>query len=174
MTANINNPETVLSVPSFVSPSYLLLAWQGHRRLTRRVIDAFPEDQLFNYSIGGMRTFADMVKELIDISGPGVQGIATNVWEDLGGFASHDAKSAAQTKEALLELFDKGTEMINAFWPLISGERFQEDVLAFGQYEGKAFSTILYFIDNEIHHRAQGTVYLRGLGIEPPAFWNRD
>lgn len=47
-------------------------------------------------------------------------------------------------------------------------------MVVFGQYEGQAFSSILYFIDNEIHHRAQGTVYLRSLGIEPPAFWNRD
>ena len=36
----------------------LLDHWQGHRRVTRRVIEAFPEDALFNYSIGGMRPFA--------------------------------------------------------------------------------------------------------------------
>jgi uncharacterized damage-inducible protein DinB len=29
-------------------------------------------------------------------------------------------------------------------------------------------------IDNEIHHRAQGYVYLRALNIEPPHFWERD
>ena len=29
--------------------------WQGHRRVTRRVIEAFPEKELFNYSVGGMR-----------------------------------------------------------------------------------------------------------------------
>ncbi len=34
--------------------------------------------------------------------------------------------------------------------------------------------TVLYFIDNEIHHHGQGTVYLRALGIGPPAFWDRD
>jgi uncharacterized damage-inducible protein DinB len=28
-------------------------------------------------------------------------------------------------------------------------------------------------IDNEIHHRAQGYVYLRLLGLEPPAFFER-
>ena len=32
----------------------------------------------------------------------------------------------------------------------------------------------IYFIDNEIHHRAQGFVYLRALGIEPPFFWDRE
>jgi uncharacterized damage-inducible protein DinB len=28
-------------------------------------------------------------------------------------------------------------------------------------------------IDNEIHHRGQGYVYLRALGIEPPPFCER-
>ena len=35
----------------------LLEHWQGHRRLTRRVIEAFPEDKLFSYSFGGMRPY---------------------------------------------------------------------------------------------------------------------
>ncbi|MEX6688230.1 DinB family protein [Danxiaibacter flavus] len=42
------------------------------------------------------------------------------------------------------------------------------------QYEGPAYSSLLYFIDNEIHHRAQGYVYLRSLGIQPPFFWDRE
>jgi uncharacterized damage-inducible protein DinB len=29
------------------------------------------------------------------------------------------------------------------------------------------------FIDNEVHHRGQGYVYLRALGVEPPPFWER-
>jgi uncharacterized damage-inducible protein DinB len=29
-------------------------------------------------------------------------------------------------------------------------------------------------IDNEIHHRGQGYVYLRALGIEPPGFYDRE
>jgi uncharacterized damage-inducible protein DinB len=32
---------------------------------------------------------------------------------------------------------------------------------------------IRYAIDNEVHHRGQGYVYLRSLGIEPPAFYDR-
>jgi len=40
-------------------------------------------------------------------------------------------------------------------------------------YEAPIYNMILYWIDNEIHHRGQGYVYLRSLGIEPPAFWDR-
>jgi uncharacterized damage-inducible protein DinB len=32
---------------------------------------------------------------------------------------------------------------------------------------------VLYVIDNEVHHRGQGYVYLRALQIEPPAFYDR-
>ena len=45
--------------------------------------------------------------------------------------------------------------------------------MAFGQYPGTTHDLILYVIDNEIHHRAQGYVYLRALGIEPPPFYDR-
>ena len=44
--------------------------WQGHRRLTRRVIEIFPEYKLFNYSIGGMRPFSAMVMEFIGMADP--------------------------------------------------------------------------------------------------------
>ncbi len=39
--------------------------------------------------------------------------------------------------------------------------------------EGVIYGLLLYWIDNEIHHRGQGYVYLRALGIEPPPFWDR-
>ena len=45
---------------------------------------------------------------------------------------------------------------------------------AFGQYEGKVHDLLLYAVDNEIHHRGQGYVYLRALGIEPPPFYERN
>lgn len=173
MTTQNSLTET-LATTSFASATDMLNEWLGHRRLTRRVIEAFPEDKIFDYNIGGMRPFADMVKELLDISGPGIKGIAIDKWPEATGFSSHSAKDVADTKTALLQLWDQATEEIRTYWPEISEARFQENTVVFGMYEGQVFSSILYFIDNEIHHRAQGTVYLRSLGIEPPAFWNRD
>jgi len=165
---------TATASPTFASSNNILDQWLGHRRLTRRVIEAFPADKLFTHSIGGMRTFAEMMKEIIDISGPGVRGIATDNWDHTGDINGHVIKPEDQNKEALLRLFDAGTAEIKTYLPQITEERFQETVVAFGMYEGVVYSSLLYFIDNEIHHRAQGTVYLRSLGIEPPAFWNRD
>ena len=58
----------------FITPDALLAHWQGHRRVTRRVIDAFPDDKLFTFSIGGMRPFGALAMEMITMAVPMVQG----------------------------------------------------------------------------------------------------
>ncbi len=145
----------------------LLKHWQGHRALTRRVIEAFPEKELFEYSIGGMRTFADLVKELLSIAVPGLEGIVTNSTE------GYNHNLALTTKTGLLKAWDEATPKINDLFLQISEERFKEDFNLFGEYKFPIIQNILYFIDNEIHHRGQGYVYLRSLTIEPPFFWER-
>ncbi len=160
MTASMNS-EVMLT------PEKLLEHWQGHRRLTRRVIEAFPEDKLFHFSVGGMRPFSELVKEFLGMAQPITRGVATGEWvtrEDLG---------TPETKADLLALWDRDTEEINRIWATIPVGRFQEVDKAFGKWESKGIDTILYAIDNETHHRGQGYVYLRALGVEPPAFWER-
>jgi uncharacterized damage-inducible protein DinB len=154
------------------TPEILLEHWQGQRRLTRKVIVAFPEEALITYSIGGMRPFAEMVAELIGMAHHGMTGIATGKWQSLQGPGHHTVPDSAMNKTDLLKLWDELTTHINTLWPQISSERFKEVDKAFGMYEGENYSTLFYLVDNEIHHRAQGYVYLRSLGIEPPAFWD--
>ena len=151
---------------SFISSDALLAHWQGHRRLTRRVIDAFPDDRLFTFSIGGMRPFGVLAMEIVTMGAPMVRGALTGDWTQ-----SWDRE--ARPKAELLKLWDAATEEIDALWPQLPAERFTEEITAFGQYPGRTHDLILYVIDNEIHHRAQGTVYLRALGIEPPPFYER-
>ncbi|WP_394420367.1 DinB family protein [Tenacibaculum mesophilum] len=160
--------KTSTLLEQVITPSELLAHWQGHRGLTRRTIEAFPEEAFFNYSIGGMRTFADMVMELLGIAGPGIKEIATGEIQELIEEVDHGNK-----KEKILELWDKATDEINTYWTKIKPEQFQQNIKIFGQYEGTVWSSIFYFIDNEIHHRGQAYVYLRALGIEPPYFYER-
>lgn len=158
-----------ITVSQVITPAELLEHWQGHRRVTRRTIEAFPEDAFFNHTIGGMRSFATMVKELLAIGVPGLSEIVEGKRVDFNEDFELD-----NTKEAFLKLWDKTTEGINTYWAQLKPEQFQQTVTLFGQYEGKVWSQIFYFIENEIHHRAQGYVYLRSLGIEPPLFYVRD
>ena len=150
----------------FITPEALLLHWQGHRRLTRRVIDAFPDDQLFTFSVGGMRPFGVLALELLTMAEPMVRGAATGEW-------SYDGGRDPLPKAEILRRWDEGTERMNELWARIPAERFQETMTAFGQYTGPLHELLLYVIDNEIHHRGQGYVYLRALGIEPPPFYER-
>lgn len=152
-----------------ISQTDLLNHWQGHRALTRRVIEAFPEKELFEFSIGGMRPFAHIAMELIAISGPGLKEIATGQTEKL-----NEELGSINTKDQLLKKWDETTEQIDTYLPQIPLERFTEEITTFGQYKGTVWSSISYFIDNEIHHRGQGYVYLRALGITPPFFWERN
>lgn len=160
--------------PAFAFPTEALLGhWQGHRRVTRRVIQAFPEDQLFTFSVGGMRPFAALALEMISMASAGSRGIATGHWATGPELMHHSGDPGPHTSEALLRLWDETTDLINTLWPRIPPERFQEVDTAFGVYEGVIYGLLLYWIDNEIHHRGQGYVYLRALGIEPPAFYDR-
>jgi len=158
---------TTATASGVLSSEALLDHWQGHRRVTRRVIEAFPEDKLFTFSVGSMRSFSDLVSEFLMMAEPIVRGVATGEWKEL----KLDPKP--KTKADLLKLWDEATEAINKTWREIPEERFAAVDKAFGQWEGSGINTILYAIDNEIHHRGQGYVYLRALGIEPPAFYDR-
>jgi uncharacterized damage-inducible protein DinB len=150
----------------FIDGDALLAHWQRHRRLTRKVIAGFPDDQVFTFSIGGMRTFGSLVMELLTIEVPMVKGIVSDDWT-----SALDRETRPQN---LLRLWDEGSVQLNELWPQIPADRFTRTVTAFGQYPGLVHDLILYAIDNEIHHRGQGYVYLRALGIEPPRFNVRD
>jgi uncharacterized damage-inducible protein DinB len=160
MSPDNNNQTPILT------PELLLSHWMAHRRLTRRVIDAFPQDKLFSFSVGSMRPFAAIVAELLGMEEPIVRGVARGDWSR-GNFAP------AQTKDELLARWDEATAAIQTIWPTIPIHRFSELDKAFGIWEGSGIVSILYAIDNEIHHRGQGYVYLRALGIAPPAFADR-
>ncbi len=151
---------------SFITPDAFLAHWQGHRRLTRRVIDAFPDDKLFTFSVGNMRPLGVLALEMLSMAVPMVRGAVSGDWT---ASSSRDP----QPKRDVLRLWDESTQELNALWPQIPARRFGESLTAIGQNTGVLHDLMLYVVDNEIHHRGQGYVYLRVLGIEPPPFYDR-
>lgn len=162
---------TATTVKNVISADILLDHWLGHRRITRKMIEAFPEDKLFTYSIGGMRPFGELIMEMLHMGAPGIEGVVTGSWPTFEAVAK--SFETPSTRAGLLQLWDKSTEQIIQVWPQISADRFHKVDKMFGQWEGPIYWSIMYFIDNEIHHRGQGYVYLRSLGIQPPPFWDR-
>src|SRR5687768_15818664 len=112
------SPEVImaakpLSLAFSFSTDALLDHWQGHRRVTRRMIEAFPEEALFSYSIGGMRPFSDLALEMIGMCRAGIRGVATREWvTDV-----YAGASKPRTREELLRLWDEVTDQLNTLWP---------------------------------------------------------
>ena len=97
---------------------------------------------------------------------PMVQGALSGDW-------ASDMKRDARPKKDILAAWDESTRQLDRLFPQIPAEKFEVQLTAFGQYPGILHSLILYVIDNEVHHRGQGYVYLRALGIELPPFYER-
>jgi uncharacterized damage-inducible protein DinB len=157
---------------TIITSEQLLQHWQGHRR-PRKLIEAFPADKFATYSIGGMRPFSELALELLIMGAPGVRGILTGQWQSFGEMEHHLEGANLHNKEEILRRWDEATAEIDILWAQIPPQRFKETTRVFNAYEGTVYWALLYFIDNEIHHRGQAFVYLRSLGIEPPAFWDR-
>jgi len=133
-----------------LTPEALLTNFKDVRALTRKVIEAFPEKDLFEFNIANLRPFSGMVEEFLRVM---------------------DYLFKERFQEKLLALWDRATEILDREWKEV-GDFTQP--LTIYQMTFSFAQWILYFIENESHHRGQGYTYLRALHIEPPFFWGRE
>jgi uncharacterized damage-inducible protein DinB len=150
---------------ALLTPAQFLEHWQGHRNLTRRVIEAFPDDQLFTFTAGGMRPFGVIAWELHGVADDTLRGLQENDW-------TMSQRPLPDSKRALLEQWDALDGNLASRFSSIAPEQLSK-VHELPWFPMVGYATLFYMIDNEIHHRGQGYVYLRSLGIEPPPFWER-
>ena len=148
--------EKTEKINAVITLEELLAHWNGHRGLTRKLIEAFPEKEFFEYNIGGMRPASQLVQEIMDVSNGGVREMTGGI---AGEIAGHAVK--AKTIAEALAIWDENTAELLENLAKIPVEKFHEKILSFGQYEGTIWGNIFYFIDNEVHHRAQAYVYLQ-------------
>ena len=145
---------------------------EGHHRLTVRTIEAFPEDPLFNFKPAEpMRPFALIAGEILSLEEMIVRGVATGEW---ALFNENSKYLHLSSKSEIVNAFHEVREASRRLWPKITLERWNAvEPDLWGQAPSSMQSRLEYMRDNEIHHRGQGYVYLRLLGIEPPAFFVR-
>ena len=148
-----------------LTPEALLTNLKDVRALTRNVIEAFPEKELFEFSVANLRPFSQMVEEFLMITN---YIFTETLHEKHTPFYTEG--QFPTTKAEVLALWDKVTEIIDHEWKEV-GDYTQS--LTIYQMTFSFSQWILYFIENESHHRGQGYTYLRALGIEPPFFWAR-
>jgi uncharacterized damage-inducible protein DinB len=157
--------NTSVTETAMLTTAQFVEHYKGHRKLTRRIIDAFPEDQLFAFTVGGMRPFGVIAWELHVVADDTLRGLQTNHWE-------MPQRPHPDSKQALLEQWDALDQNLESRFLSIAPEQLNK-VHQLPWFPMIGYATLLYMIDNEIHHRGQGYVYLRSLGIEPPPFWER-
>src|SRR3546814_14533975 len=87
-----------------------------------------------------MRPFAELAMELNRMAAPGAHGVVTGEWKELDVFAKEQGMDASpKTKEGILKLWDWATAHIYEVWGQLKPDRFQEDDVAFGLYDGKVW-----------------------------------
>ena len=148
-----------------LTPEALLTNLKDVRALTRNVIEAFPEKDLFEFNIANLRPFSQMVEEFLMITN---YIFTETLHEKHTPFYTEG--QFPTTKAEVLALWDRATEILDREWKEV-GDYTQS--LTIYQMTFSFAQWILYFIENESHHRGQGYTYLRALGIEPPFFWAR-
>ena len=149
-----------------LTPEALLTNLKDVRALTRNVIEAFPEKELFEFSVANLRPFSQMVEEFLMIT----NYIFTETLHEKHTPFYTEGQSPT-TKAEVLALWDRATEILDREWTKV-GDYTQP--LTIYQMTFSFAQWILYAIENESHHRGQGYTYLRALGIEPPFFWARE
>ena len=148
-----------------LTPEALLTNLKDVRALTRNVIEAFPEKELFEFSVANLRPFSQMVEEFLRV----MDYLFKERFQEQHTLFLEGAFPT--TKAEVLALWDRATEIIDREWKEV-GNYTQS--LTIYQMTFSFAQWILYAIENESHHRGQGYTYLRALGIEPPFFWARE
>jgi uncharacterized damage-inducible protein DinB len=155
---------------ALLTTDQLLESLASNRRLTIRTIEAFPDAELFTFvPTEPLRPFSEMVKEILAIERAYVTGIATGKW----AYTPPGTMKLKSKAELLAACAEARAETLR-LWPNLTVERLltvEEDGL-FGPAMAN-IARLIYALENEIHHRGQGYVYLRMLGIEPPLFYER-
>jgi len=92
--------------------------------------------------------------------------VLTGVW-------AYKPRDYGSRKADLLAALDASSEALCSGWRDVSVEKLTKIDSDPFMSNRPNLQVVLYAVDNEIHHRAQGYVYLRMLGIEPPPFYER-
>ncbi|WP_221090258.1 DinB family protein [Deinococcus aquaedulcis] len=142
--------------------------WLGHHHLTARTLLAYPDEALFTFSSAPpLRPFGAMVWEVHGQTGYVLDGLRTGTWGE-----PHWPEPADQDPAALRAAWAAQSARLARELPAVPEARYL-DMQRTGWGELSGLGAALGAIDNQVHHRAQGYVYLRALGLEPPDFWNR-
>ncbi|WAH36260.1 DinB family protein [Alicyclobacillus dauci] len=152
--------------------TWFIDVWEDNRRLTNNVARTLvAAEAMDKVLVEGMRPFRELLLEILGMERWNVRGLAYDQWE-------YEAPPEVLRTAPVAEVLDYGTivrEETRQLWPNIPFAEFVKMRPSPAPFvpEGTAIERLTYTLENEIHHRGQGYVYVRLLGQEPPAFFMR-
>ena len=155
---------------------HIVTYWNNVRSVTMRFLDAFPADQLAFRPVDTVFSARQQFQHLIASQAMFVRGWTTGTWDfpwrDGQWVATDLVDEAFETLPGLRRFYADTHQQAMQFLlalPVRDGSRTCATHVGTLSIDAMA----LYAIDEEIHHRAQLGIYLRCLGIQPPAFVQR-
>ena len=143
--------------------------WEKVRGRTRRVVDLIPPERLEWTWQPGKFTLGDLVRHLAAIER---FMYAENARRRPSLYAGH-GRELADGWDAVRAFFDaRHAESMEIFRGLSDAD-LERRCETPGGASIPVHKWLRLMVEHEIHHRGQGYVYLRSLGIEPPHFWER-
>lgn len=152
--------------------TWFINVWEDNRRLTNSISNALLEAGAADKVIvPGMRPFRELLLEIYGIEQWDVRGLAYDRWD----FQALPETLQTGPIEDVIEFGRSVRDDTRRLWADIPDGEFTKMRPSPAPYvpEGTAIDWLTYALENEIHHRGQGYVYLRLLGHEPPAFYIR-
>lgn len=146
--------------------------WEDNRRLTNNVARALAgADAMDKVLVEGLRPFRELMLEIAGMEQWNVRGLAHDDW----AYQSPPDRLRTAPVEEVLAFTNGVREETRRLWPDIAPAELVKMRPSPAPFipEGNAVGWLTYALENEIHHRGQGYVYLRLLGQEPPAFYAR-
>ena len=163
----------MVALMQFDWKDWFMNVWEENRRLTDKVANAFVDARALDETpVPGMRSFRKLLLEIWGMERVYARGLATEEWEFQLLPESYNTCAVEE-----LMAFGRGVRQeTRRLWPSVTEESLskQRQTPFEGHPKGRAIEWLTYALENEVHHRAQGYVYLRLLGLEPPAFYIRN
>jgi uncharacterized damage-inducible protein DinB len=144
----------------------LVKDWERAKAYTKEYLDAMPKDKYDYKANDSVRSFAQQMLHLAQANmGLSANGTAKNrMWVGRRLENAKSAQSADSVNYFVMASYDFAIEGIKA----MDAAKFEEKFKS-GPFDESRLAWIMKAFEHQTHHRGQTTIYIRLLGIRPPA-----
>ncbi len=144
----------------------MIADWQWAKEYTLAYIESMPESGLDIRPMDSVRSFTEQMLHITSAN-IGIPAQATGIPPTIENARELEKSKDYNTKKALSEVVAKGYDYVIAALEATSGEKMNETIKLFGQYEMTRVEAFHKTFIHQNHHRGQCAVYIRLAGGVP-------